>query len=125
MGLVDRVFHPSHPKFHEQNLSYIVNSPRQFLSYPFHTKNYFSQIKIPHLQYKSVLVSHPCPSPYFFVIPFIKGIPRKLYTRIQDNGNKLVFSVNNKLNSLIKLHEDPLLKLNHSNIIYKIDCDAS
>jgi len=47
---------------------------------------------------------------------------------IHDSGGKLAFSVNNKLNSLIKLHKDPLPKMNHTNVIYKIlckDCDAS
>jgi len=47
---------------------------------------------------------------------------------IQDNGGKLAFTVNNKLNGLIKLHKDPLPKMSHANVIYKIscrDCDAS
>jgi len=40
----------------------------------------------------------------------------------------LAFSVNNKLNFLIRLHKDPLIKSNHSNVVYRIDCgdcDAS
>lgn len=34
----------------------------------------------------------------------------------------LAFTVNNKLNSFIRLYKDPLLKLHHSNVVYKINC---
>lgn len=42
---------------------------------------------------------------------------------IRDDGNKVAFSVNNKLNFLIRLHKNPLsIKSNQSNVVYRIDC---
>lgn len=124
MGLV---FHLSHPKFHEQNLSLIVNILLDSYFYPIHFihKTILRRLKflISNTNPYPSSTPLPSPSPHFFVIPFIKGIPRKLYTRIRDNGNKVAFSVNNKLNFFIKLHKDPLIKFNHSNVVYKIDCN--
>jgi len=70
----------------------------------------------------------PFPGSNFFVIPYIKGIPKRFYSIIHDSSDKLAFSLNNKLNGLIKLYKDSSPRMNHSNVIYKIlckDCNAS
>jgi len=35
----------------------------------------------------------------------------------------LAFTVNNKLNTVVKLHKDSLTKMQHSNIVYKLSCN--
>lgn len=132
MGLVDRAFLVSHPKFHDKNLFFVINILLEN-SYP------LQFIRRIFLRYLKFLIHnrdfHPTiPSPSssesnkFFAIPFIKDISQTFRSIIHDNYGRLAFTVKNNLNDLIKLHKDPLPKMNHANVIYKIsckDCDAS
>jgi len=70
----------------------------------------------------------PSISQSFFVVPFINTIPYKFIQLINSYNKKLAFTVNNKLNFFIKLYKDPIDRLSHSNVIYKIcckECDSS
>jgi len=134
VGLTDRVFNLSHPRFHNENLSFIVSTllkngyPIKFI---FHTMS--QRLKFLISNFNNNLVpppSQPSPSPTsFFTIPFCTGFPNEFVSNIKNYINKrLAYTVSNKLKSFIRLYKDPLPRTHHCNVIYKIsclDCDAS
>jgi len=125
VGLTDRVFKLSHPRFHNENLSFIVSTllnngyPIKFI---FH--NISQRIKFLISNSNACVSPPPSPSPTsFFTIPFCTNLPKDFVSNIKQYTDKrLAFTVSNKLNSLIKLHKDPLPKTHRSNVIYKISC---
>jgi len=126
IGLVDKVFKLSHPRFHEQNLTRVINILLDN-SYPLNFIFRVVSCRLKSLIYKSNAPDHS-PSlslpPSFFTIPFIKNLSHK-FLPIAHNLNKcLAFTVGNKLNKIIKRHKDALPVLSHSDVVYKLSCNS-
>jgi len=110
----------------EKNLNFIIDT---LVKNGYPTKFIFRTIshRIKSLIHDSISSSPrssspPSPLRSFFVIPYINSISNK-FKNVAVNINKsLAFVVSNKLNRFIKAHKDPLPKLNHSNVVYEINC---
>lgn len=75
------------------------------------------------LMWTSSLIQPLLFSTPYFSIPFTKGILKKFVLAVQNYTNRrLAFTVNNKLNSSIRLHKNSLSKLHYFNVVYKISC---
>ncbi|EFN71472.1 hypothetical protein EAG_11901, partial [Camponotus floridanus] len=130
IGLTDKIFKLSNPRFHEKNFKLIIEL---LLDNCYPINFIFSTIinRIKSLIHNNL--APPLPptsdtSKSFFVIPYIKGVSEH-FKDVASNLNKsLAYAVPNKLNRFIKAHKDQLPRENLSNVIYKVpccDCTAS
>ena len=121
--LVDRAINLSHRSFHKQNIRFIEDVLRHN-NYPpdlikLHIKKRLRKI------YSTTDTTHNNTSDNktFICLPFIKELEGFMKNFFKRLNTSVVFSMNNKLNSIIVLGKDKNLKLNNSNVIYKINCD--
>lgn len=128
IGLTDRIFKLSHPRYHEKNFKLIFSTlhdngyPSEFI-FATVTKRRKSLI---HNSFSAPSPTAPSPSSStssFFVIPHIEGVSNVFRNVVMSLNKSLAFVVSNKLNRFIKAGKDPLPFLNHSGLIYKICCN--
>ncbi|XP_018406344.1 PREDICTED: uncharacterized protein LOC108782548 [Cyphomyrmex costatus] len=128
LSMVDRTYLLSHPRYHQENLSYIIETllnndyPMDFI---FNTIN----VRFRYLMSgKNKLVDVNGDSSTYlqpwYVIPFIPSISKgfKRISKIFDT--KLVFKSFNKLDKFIRAQKDTLPKEQNKNVIYKIACNS-
>src|SRR5580765_2337938 len=58
----------------------------------------------------------------FISLPFVKYLSHNLKSTLSGNGMNIVYKINKKLNTLIRLGKDKLPNNERTNVVYKIDC---
>jgi len=133
IGLVDRAFLLSHPEFHQKNFESIIKILLEN-DYPLDFIFNTISVRIKSLvndkiaKYKNNNTENGSNKKIWFTVPFIKTISEKFKSITNGSISRLSFFSMNKLNSLIKVHKDPLPKPSYMNVVYKIscrNCDAS
>ncbi|KAM0729416.1 hypothetical protein ACS0PU_004770 [Formica fusca] len=129
IGLLDRAFLLSHPRFHSKNINLIIqillnNSyPLRFI---FQTIHHRLKLLINNLKYEKMNTNTEVqPRTVYFTIP---SIPERFIDIIKDFDVKLSYFSLNKLHKYIKTHKDITPKSLCKNVVYRInclDCDAS
>lgn len=130
IGLVDRCFMLSHPKYHIENIEFII---KILLNNGYPLKLIFDTInqRLKTLIYKlkhCVDKSDEEDRVTYFCVPYIPSLTDKFKRITNDLNVKLAYCSINKLNKYIKTNKDPVPKLSNNNVVYKIDCkdcDAS
>ena len=131
MGMVDRAFLLSHPKYHCKNIKFIIDTLLKNdypLTFIFDTIN---------TRIKSLLNKRTCRQDEplseeerrtFFTVPYVQGISEEFKRVVKDHNVNLSFFSLNKLNKFIKAQKDVLPTQSNKNVVYKIscrNCDAS
>jgi hypothetical protein len=133
IGLIDRAFLLSHPRFHEKNLRFVVgillnnDYPLDLIFNTIHERLkclFFKQTK------KQVSSDNLDDAVFkkWFTVPFFPSISVKFKNIFRQSDTHLSYYSINKLNKFIKVQKDPLPRFSTSNVVYKIccrDCDAS
>ncbi|XP_018361292.1 PREDICTED: uncharacterized protein LOC108760021 [Trachymyrmex cornetzi] len=133
MGMVDRAFLLSVPKYHKKNLIFVIETllnndyPMDFIF------NVISE-RLKSLLHGKTLRQNTENELYtddtrkmWFSFPYVTKVLDKFRDIIKDFNVNLAF-FSNKLNCFIKTHKDPVPNLAKRNVMYKIncnDCDAS
>lgn len=129
IGLTDKIFKLSHPRFHERNFKFIFDI---LLSNGYPANFIFTTVthRVKSLLHNNIMSPStsasppsPSPAPSFFVIPYIRGVSEQFKDIAANLNQSLAFVVLNKLNRFIKTHTDPLPMENHFNVVYKICCE--
>jgi len=125
MSMVDRMFLLSHPKYHQNNISDIIEI---FMSngYPldFIMKTIFNRIKklINNKTKKQTDIQNNEEVKKWFVIPFIPNVTEKFKNIANFLQSKLaVFSLH-KLGRVIRAQKDTLPVGHNKNVVYKLSC---
>jgi len=109
--MIDRVFLLSHPRFHEKNLKFVVET---FVSNNYSLQFIFDRI---HMRLKSLFNKQTKKQitdntneqrTTWFVIPFIKKVTEKFRNISDGLKSKLAFFGLNKLGRIIKAQKDTL-----------------
>ena len=128
IGLVDRVFHLSHPEFHEKNFNIIIdillnNSyPLEFIFRILHER--LKALISKSNNSKENREKEDTLSVPFFTVPFISNFSEKFRSITKDINVRLSYRSLNKLSSFIKTHKDSLPTQNKRNVVYKINCSS-
>jgi len=123
-GLVNRVILFSNPKFHLDNLCFIIKVLLEN-DYPlnFIFENINNRLKkiIMARNRKSVVNDDTVETvqPSWFTVPFVRGI-----TESRLNSERMRISFYSKLREFNKVHKDPL-RDKKSNVVHKISCKSS
>lgn len=142
IGMIDRAFALSHPKYHQKNLEFVVNTLLNNdypLSFIFDTINFRLKYLLDKSKHKSAITDSHHNSTNtgsqnksdhipWFTIPFLPKIADKFKKVIGDLDARLSFFSLNKLREIIKVHKDHLPIHSNKNVVYKIfckDCDGS
>jgi len=128
IGLVDRVFLLSHPKFHNKNLEFIIH----ILLDNCYPLNFIFDVLNWRLKFlfnkRARVMDETMESSSFFTVPFLPNITEEFRSIFKDLNVKLSYFSLNKLNKFIKVHKDRVPTNCKTNVVYKIDCsdcDAS
>ena len=136
IGLIDRAFLLSHPRFHQDNLSRVINILLEN-SYPLDL--IFQTL---HKRIKKLTVSKfiGCDDmteqankfnereSLFFNVPYLPQFSERFRLVVRDQNMIISYTGMNKLRSFIKVQKDELPLMNRKNVVYKIscnDCDAT
>ncbi|XP_039311308.1 uncharacterized protein LOC120359073 [Solenopsis invicta] len=134
MGMVDRAFLLSDPKFHSKNIELIVNTlltnnyPVEFIFETINSrlKSLINKKTINQIDENTDIdTNNRAP---WFLLPYIPSISEKFKTITKKLNVKLSFLSLNKLSRFIKVQKDVLPKNRKKNVVYKImckNCDAS
>ena len=129
IGLVDRVFCLSHPKFHNKNPDFIIH----ILLDNCYPLNFILDVINQRLKFllnghgRAVNKTLMSPST-FFTVPFLPKITEGFRSITKNTNVKLSYFSLNELNKFIKVHKDRIPINCKTNVVYKIncsDCDAS
>jgi len=129
--MVDRAFFLSHPRFHLENLKYIVtlllenDYPLKFI---FDTINTRLKYLVSHYKQQKKVKNSSENNKKWFTIPFIQSILGKFKYVIKDLDAGISFYSINKLGTIIRGRNDSLFKSSQMNVVYKLncrDCNAS
>lgn len=122
-SLVDRAVLLSDARFHNDNLG-IINDILVNNGYPFDIINLSISNRL-----KAICHSQPDTSvttiPEFkgvLAIPYVKGLSEGISSVLRDLSFKVLYTLPNKLNSIIKKGKDRLDLLKQTQVVYKIDC---
>jgi len=132
MSMIDKAFLLSHPKYHEKNLKFIIetfitnNYPLQFIFETFYMrlKSLFKK----RTKKQNLESSEEKKRNRWFLIPYIKNISDKFKNIVCGLESKLAFFSLNKLDRIIKAKKDCLPLNYNKDIVYKIsckDCDST
>jgi len=130
-GLVDKIIKLSNPMYQQKNLNYIIKILlKNGYPLPFIFSNIIKRINS-NLKYKKTDNSRNNEEnnkKYFIKIPFIENITPEILNISKKHKFNTIFTIDNRLSSIIKTGKDKIDKMNCSNVVYKItckDCDAS
>ncbi|KYN26675.1 hypothetical protein ALC57_03955 [Trachymyrmex cornetzi] len=130
IGQFDRIIFLSHPKFHTKNIENMIDIllnngyPLEFL---FSTINkriknlsrrdslYINNVSLQDSNENNGINN-------YFIIPYIKEISEKFKSIAKKNDFTVAFKPINTLNSIIKTGKDKLKSMEHSCVVYRIDC---
>jgi hypothetical protein len=127
MGLIDRAFIISHPKYHAKNLELIV---RILLDNDYPIDLIFNTIrerlrclfsKQSRKQSDDTNKSDNVKTSWF-TIPYLPNVSEKFNNILRNSDTRLSFFSLNKLRKFIKVQKDPLPSSAISNVVYKISC---
>jgi hypothetical protein len=127
MGMVDRAFLLSHPRYHQKNIKFIIDtllSNDYPLTFIFDTIN----TRIKSLLYKRTRIQNEPPPTneesrgHWFTVPYVPYISEKFKNVVTDLNVNLSFYSLNKLNNYIKAQKDILPTQSHKNVVYRISC---
>jgi len=132
--IFDRSLLLSHSKFHEKNISLIINilhNNGYLLDLIFSTINQ----RLKHLIVTKLNISSNNniltqftdtddmrEDKKFFVIPYINGISDRIASVINKSEMTMGYRCLNKFSKIIKVHKDKNQLTSNSNVIYKISC---
>jgi len=121
-SLIDKVLLLSNPIFQQKNLNIIIENLLNN-GYPlnFIFKNINNRIKVLDL-IKKKHNSNKSNNSGYCSIPYINKLSHKFKHIFSNINTNLAFSCNHKLNKLIKTGKDQLNKLQHTNVVYRIQC---
>lgn len=133
VGLVDRAFLLSHPRFHQKNFELIVGvllDNGYPLFYIFHVIR--ERLKLLLALNQTGLEpnedhSEKRPSSYF-TIPYIPTFSEQFKRVLRNHDTGVSYFGLNKLRNFVKVHKDIMPKDSCNNVVYKVscnDCDAS
>ncbi|KYM95047.1 hypothetical protein ALC62_14318 [Cyphomyrmex costatus] len=134
MGLVDRAFLLSSPKFHQKNIITVIET---LLNNDYPVDLVFNVIneRLKSLRNKktSRQTAQPAstadePPISWFPFPFVAGVSCRLKRLLKNLNVNMAFFSLNKLNCCIKAQKDRLGRMSKKNVVYKIhckDCDAT
>jgi len=122
--MIDRIIGLPDPKFHNNNIKYIIKILLKN-NYPLKFKFNTIRTRIKYHLHKhnngnnddnNKEITRVCS------IPYIKNFSNKIANLLTNSGFKITYSCNNKLNTFIKPNKDPLLHMQNSYLVYKIQC---
>jgi len=132
MSMVDRAFLLSHPRFHQRNLKFIIET---FLSNNYLLKFIFDTI---HKRLKTLFSkrakkqnadnSNDEEKKGWFIIPFIPNVTENFKHITNMINKKLAYFSLHKLAWIVKVQKDSLPINLNKNVVYKLtckNCDAS
>ncbi|KYN30038.1 hypothetical protein ALC57_00481 [Trachymyrmex cornetzi] len=127
-GLVDRVILLSNPKFHFDNLCFVIKVLLENdypLSFIFENINNRLKNIIMASNTKRVVSDNSVDvvQPSWFTVPFVRGITEK-FNRLNSEHMRVSFYSVNKLREFIRVHKDPLPRDKKSKVVYKISCKS-
>ena len=132
IGLIDRAFLLSHPRFHQQNLNFAINIlldngyPLNLIFQTLH--NRLKKLTTLRVKKSDKHVNNVDERKAFFNVPYLPQFSERFRLVIRDQNVMTSYTGMNKLRSFIKVHKDKLPLMSHQNVVYKIscnDCDAS
>ena len=120
--LVDRAVNLSHTKVHNQNILFIKKVSKQN-DYPqdiiaLHIKKRIKKIRFTEKNCEKTIENNKG----FICLPYVKQL-EDFNNFFKKYSTKVVYSVKNKLNNIIKLGKDKNDKSNNGNVVYKINCN--
>lgn len=133
MGMVDRTFLLSHPKFHSKNISFVINTlidndyPLNFI---FDNNNKKLRLLLNNRtlrQNDNNSIVEETKKKTWFTILYISSISEKFTNIIKDLNVKLPYCSLNKI-KFVKTQKNILSVLSTKNVVYLIkckDCDAT
>jgi len=132
ISMIDRAFLLSHPKYHEKNLKFIIetfinnNYPLQFIfdTTYMRLKSLFKR----RTKKQSLEGSDKRKKNCWFLIPYIKKVSDKFKNIANVLESKLAFFSQNKLDRIIKSQKDCLPLSYNKSVVYKLlckDCDST
>jgi len=131
-GIVDKIIKLSDPKFHQKNIKYAIEILlKNSYPLPFIFSNINKRIKsLLNKKHKNTINNENSDNnrKYFIKIPFIENITTEILNTSKKFQFNTIFTINNKLSTIIKTGKDKIEKMNCSDVVYKIkckDCDAS
>jgi len=133
MGTIDRAFLLAHPKYHEKNLRFIIDT---FKSNDYPVEFIFNVIN----SRLRTLIKGRTNTPIsraddnkeekiqWFTVPYFPNISEKFSNFIKGSNVRLSFFSLNKLERIIRVQKDRIEALSKKNVVYMIscsDCDAT
>jgi len=132
IGMIDRAFLLAHPKYHEKNFRFIINTfksndyPVEFI---FNTINSRVRTLIKgRTDIPIKRVDDNKEKTQWFTVPYFPNISEKFNNFIKGSNIKLSFFSLNKLERIIRVQKDRIADLSKKNVVYRIscnDCDAT
>ena len=127
-SLVDRAIKLSHCSFHKKNLTFIKDLLLQN-NYPLNLIEFSNKKRLKKL-------SNIQNSPHnnnnnkkmFISLRYVKEMEKFINHLFKQHNTNVIYSINNKLNNIIKLGKDKTKISDNVNVVYKINCkncDAS
>jgi len=132
MSMVDRAFLLSHPRFHHNNLKFIIETflsndyPLHFIFETIHNRLRILSKKRTKKQNLDNLNDDGKKS--WFLIPFIPNVTEKFRHITNILNSKIVYFSLHKLGWIVKAQKDHLPTNFNKNVVYKLSCkhcDAS
>jgi len=126
IDMVDRAFLLSEPKFHEKNLTLVINTLNNDypLNFIFNTVNNRLKSllhKKTNKQTDSSSSENVIKKSPWFLVPYVPRISNKFKNIFRDLDIKLSFHSINKLNKF-KPQKDTLTVMSNKNVVYQISC---
>ncbi|KYN08455.1 hypothetical protein ALC62_00564 [Cyphomyrmex costatus] len=129
IGMVDRIFLLSHPKYHLKNLKHLVSiliNNDYPLDFIFNSINYRLEtlIKKQNVNIKDNSDNLITKQSWFLVTLYSINLC-EAFKRVGNLFNaKMAYFGLNKMNKFIRVHKDLLPKEKKRNVVYKISCDS-
>jgi len=125
MSMIDRIILLSHPKYHEKNLNFMIET---FLGngYPLEFIINTTSIRLKKLFNKKTKIQNENINDDgykgWFLIPFIPKLTEKFKNIANMLKSKLAFISLHKLGRIIKAQKDTLPVSSNKNVVYKLNC---
>ena len=126
--LIDKAIKLSSPQFHNSNVKIVEKIlienayPTKFIKT--HVKNRLKSINN-NTSSREIANNNPnevLDAPKYLTLPFYNDSSISLAKKLKKHNIRTVFTINNKLNGIIKKGKDKLKKENNMHIVYQINC---
>src|SRR5436190_6639905 len=129
LGLIDRAFLLTNPKYHQKNIEFVINTLLNNdypLTYIFKVINDRLKKLMTKKQTLQPLTYNDAPTNrddiLYSNIPYFLNISDKFKHIMKNTNITMSYTGMNKLNPFIKVQKDKLTTDQHSNVVYKISC---